>query len=53
MKPKRVSAPNPAYVEAMQLLRRSGAAGTHGDVRLKRLRTRGEAKRASLKEWTS
>lgn len=32
-------------------LRRSGAAGKHGDRRTKRLKTRGARKSAALKEW--
>jgi len=32
---------NKAYAEAVQLLRRSNAAGKHGDSRLARRRTRG------------
>ena len=39
-------------VRKTQELRRSGAAGTHGDRRTKRLRTRGAAKRKALKEQT-
>lgn len=31
--------------------KRSGAAGRHGDRRLKRKRTRGAAKRQALKDW--
>jgi len=37
-------------VERVQGLRRSGAAGKHGDRRLKRRRDRGAAKRAALRE---
>ncbi len=35
---------------AVQERRRSGAAGKHGDRRLKRLRTRSALKRAALRE---
>lgn len=42
---------NKARVEAVQNLRRSGAAGTHGDRRTKRLRTRAARKAAAVKEW--
>jgi hypothetical protein len=38
-------------VQAMQELRRSGAAGRHGDRRTKRTRTRATAKRAALRGW--
>jgi hypothetical protein len=38
-------------VERVQGLRRSGAAGTHGDRRTKRLKTRAARKRAAVKEW--
>ncbi len=37
-------------VQQVQELRRSGAAGKHGDRRLKRLRARGAQKRAALRE---
>jgi len=33
-----------------QELRRSGAAGSHGDRRTKRLKTRGAVKQAALRE---
>lgn len=36
-------------VRKTQQLRRSGAAGTHGDRRTKRLRDRGAIKRAAIK----
>jgi hypothetical protein len=42
---------DPAAVRAMQELRRSGAAGTHGDRRLKRQRTRAALRRAAVREW--
>lgn len=42
---------NPAFALAMQELRRSSAAGTHGDRRTKRLRDRGAQKRAALREY--
>jgi hypothetical protein len=38
-------------VRATENLRRSGAAGTHGDRRTKRLKTRAAQKRAYLKEY--
>jgi hypothetical protein len=38
-------------VQATQNLRRSGAAGSHGDRRTKRLRTRAAQKRAHIKEY--
>lgn len=38
-------------VQATQNLRRSGAAGKHGDRRTKRLKTRATQKRAHLKEY--
>jgi hypothetical protein len=58
-KAKRISKANPYVVPGMtadevrrmQELRRSGAAGTHGDRRTKRARTRGAIKRNALKEW--
>ncbi len=34
-----------------QELRRSGAAGSHGDRRTKRVRTRANQKRAALREY--
>jgi hypothetical protein len=40
-----------AQVQATQNLRRSGAAGSHGDRRTKRLRTRAAQKRAHIKEY--
>jgi len=43
---------NPAYAAGMREIRRSGAAGTHGDRRTKRLRTRANVKRAALRDWT-
>lgn len=39
-----------AQVRATQERRRSGAAGTHGDRRLKRQRTRSALRRAALRE---
>lgn len=36
----------------VQGIRRSGAAGAHGDRRTKRQRDRGAAKRAAIKEGT-
>ncbi len=42
---------NKARVTAVQNLRRSGAAGTHGDRRTKRLRTRAARKAAAVREW--
>ena len=41
---------NPAYAQAIAELRRSGAAGTHGDKRDKRSRTRGAKLRRALTE---
>jgi hypothetical protein len=41
---------NKARVAAVQNLRRSGAAGTHGDRRTKRLRTRAARRAAAIKE---
>jgi hypothetical protein len=38
-------------VQATQQLRRSGAAGKHGDRRLKRQKTRGARKAHALKEY--
>lgn len=38
------------HVRAVQELRRSGAAGTHGDRRTKRNRTRGAQRRNSIRE---
>jgi hypothetical protein len=38
-------------VQKVQGLRSSGAAGKHGDRRLKRLKARGARKRAALKEY--
>ena len=40
-----------AQVRATENLRRSGAAGKHGDRRTKRLKTRAAQKRAHLKEY--
>lgn len=42
---------NKARVKAVLNLRRSGAAGAHGDRRTKRVRTRAARKAAALKEW--
>ena len=42
---------NAARVTAVQDRRRSNAAGSHGDRRTKRLKTRAARKRAALKEW--
>ena len=39
-------------VRATQNLRRSGAAGKHGDRRQKRLKTRGAQKARALKEFS-
>lgn len=41
---------NPAYIEAMRELRRSNAAGTHGDRRTKRNRDRAAKKRNALND---
>ncbi len=41
---------NVKRTRAVQELRRSGAAGKHGDRRLKRLRTRAALKRAAVRE---
>ncbi len=41
---------NAARVAAVQGLRRSGAAGKHGDRRLKRQKTRAAAKRAAMRD---
>jgi hypothetical protein len=38
-------------VRRTEELRRSGAAGSHGDRRTKRLKTRAAQKRAHLKEY--
>jgi hypothetical protein len=35
----------------VQELRRSGAAGKHGDRRTKRNRTRGAQKRSAMRDW--
>lgn len=40
-----------AQVRGTQELRRSGAAGKHGDRRLKRQKTRGAQKMRALKEY--
>lgn len=45
------AAMHPEQVRRMQELRRSGAAGTHGDRRTKRNRTRSARKASALKEW--
>lgn len=45
------AAMHPEQVRRMQELRRSGAAGIHGDRRTKRNRTRAAQKRSALKEW--
>lgn len=42
---------NGARVAAVQERRRSGAAGTHGDRRVKRLKTRASVKRAAVAEY--
>lgn len=42
--------PNPALMASVQELRRSGAAGMHGDRRTKRLRTRADVRRQALEE---
>lgn len=42
---------NKPYVEGMQGLRQSSAAGPHKDKRTKRIRTRGAAKARAVKEW--
>ena len=39
-------------VQKVQGLRRSGAAGKHGDRRTKRNRTRGAQKSRAIKEWS-
>jgi hypothetical protein len=41
---------NQARVQAVQDRRRSGAAGSHGDRRTKRLRSRAAIKRAAITE---
>jgi len=38
-------------VAQVQDLRRSGAAGKHGDRRTKRNRTRGAQKRSAMRDW--
>lgn len=38
-------------VRQVQELRRSGAAGKHGDSRLKRQKTRANQQRAALRDW--
>lgn len=45
------SAKTAEQVRATQNLRRSGAAGKHGDRRLKRQKTRGAQKTRALKEY--
>jgi hypothetical protein len=40
-------------VRQVQGLRGSGAAGKHGDRRLKRQNTRGARKRTVLKDWSA
>lgn len=40
-----------AQIAAVQDRRRSGAAGTHGDRRLKRQKTRAAQRRAALSGW--
>lgn len=42
---------NPEMYQAMLGKRTSGAAGYHGDKRLKRLRTRGAQRRAALADY--
>lgn len=42
---------NTARTERVQELRRSGAAGKHGDRRAKRLKTRDSQKRAAFSEY--
>lgn len=44
---------NEALMRAVQDLRRSGAAGTHGDRRTKRNRDRGAQKRNAIRESCS
>jgi hypothetical protein len=41
----------PEQLVAVQERRRSNAAGTHADRRLKRTRTRAAGKRVALKDW--
>lgn len=41
---------NPEYIKAMREIRRSNAAGTHGDRRTKRNRDRSAQKRNAIKE---
>ena len=41
----------PAAVQRTEGLRRSGAAGKHGDRRQKRLKTRGAQKARAMKEY--
>ncbi len=40
-----------AQVHKTQNLRRSGAAGVHGDRRTKRVRTRAAQKSRALRDW--
>jgi len=42
---------NTARTAKVQELRRSGAAGKHGDSRTKRLKTRDSVKRAAVNEY--
>lgn len=44
------STANPELARAMRALRSSGAAGTHGDRRTKRLRDRGARRRAAIRD---
>jgi hypothetical protein len=43
---------NTKRVERVQGLRRSGAAGSHGDRRLKRQKTRSARKNSALREFS-
>lgn len=42
---------NPEYAKAIAELRRSSAAGTHGDKRSKRARTRSAQRSRALADW--
>jgi hypothetical protein len=50
-KAPRTTGRNLPLAEAMIGKRLSSAAGTHGDRRTKRVRTRGAATRRALKDW--
>jgi hypothetical protein len=46
-----IPAMTPEQLLAVQERRRSNAAGTHADRRLKRTRTRAAGKRVALRDW--